>query len=991
MRKFVSILLGLTFAACVTVSAQIYYTAGSDPLTRWKSINTEHYEIIYPVGIDSLARVYAANLEAVREDAIVKPLGVNPKRTSVILHAYTLAGEGNDNKRSNSPVRMDLNTSPSMYDYMSEPWEYTTTIGKSRHLGHAYLLDRGAFHTAWYIIGDNMRVLGDALWYNKYYWLGDARVTVTDLSHAGVGRSADYLKGYRTSFAVNDLRDYNRWKLGSYEIYTPGEDVFGYLLQANFRSQKNDYSFSREWADAHRDHPITALLAGTRPDAAGVLKAGYFKEYRDSLAALFQRDVAAREPFTKATTLWEAEYYTEYNNYVYVEDQDAVYAVKSNLTEADQLVKIDLRTGREKFLMYFNPDNSGFNEADGKLYWSETVHKGPWELEDYSEVFMYDTQKGKLKRLTKNTRYFAPVPHDTDDVIAVSENTVDGKSYVTILSPKGTREISVPAPENGSIKEMTWIGDVLYCLIVTGDGLGLYSMDDDGWKTCIAPQWQNIGDLQTANLMLDGRRTEVLLFTSDVDGVSNTYTYNPATRSVLQLVNSPYGVSNAQAYKDGGLIYSRYGMEGYSIVRTAASEFELQPTDMSAAFSFPLADKGSELAGNAYPKPDEKLLDQYQDESRYPSKNYSKLSNMFHVHSWAPFFVETAGGDDGSRKSAALGAMVMSQNKLGTVSAKLGYSYGKSLNSRKWMHGGHASIEFRGGMPRVALSAEVNTSERMEYAHYRDKDGKVVNDYRFADSNKPYYDISLSLYQPFEYSMLGMNASLEPAVSLHINNDKAVDYIGNRWGTANYVRAGISGSLENEIAHAAIYPRWGVGASINHISPAVIGNYVNLFTAQTGLQLSAYLPGFAITHGTHVALDVVNQDWKRGNAVFPTHSLIELPRGFVKLEPEQFDSRNYMKAAIDYAIPVNLGDVSFLNGWVYLRRLQIIPFIDYALCWQYSGGKKEMYSVGSDFIVDNNLFHLGVGLSLGLRYAYNNGSPAMPQQHTFQFLFKAGL
>jgi len=292
---------------------------------------------------------------------------------------------------------------------------------------------------------------------------------------------------------------------------------------------------------------------------------------------------------------------------------------------------------------------------------------------------------------------------------------------------------------------------------------------------------------------------------------------------------------------------------------------------------------------------------------------------------------------------------------------------------------------------RHAESGSVCRGEYIGKNGICDKDGKIVNDYRFADSNKPYYDISLSIYQPFEYSMLGMNASLEPAVSLHINNDKAVDYIGNRWGTANYVRAGISGSLENEIAHAAIYPRWGVGASINHISPAVIGNYVNLFTAQTGLQLSAYLPGFAITHGTHVALDVVNQDWKRGNAVFPTHSLIELPRGFVKLEPEQFDSRNYMKAAIDYAIPVNLGDVSFLNGWVYLRRLQIIPFIDYALCWQYSGGKKEMYSVGSDFIVDNNLFHLGVGLSLGLRYAYNNGSPAMPQQHTFQFLFKAGL
>ncbi len=991
MRKAAFILLCLTAVASLTLNAQmqIYYSAGSDPMTKWRSLDTEHYQFIYPAGIDSLARVYAANMEAVRNDAIVKPLQVNPARTSVVLHPYTFSADVT--KRSNSPLRLDMYTSPDMYDFMSEPWEYTTAISGSRHLGHAYLLDRGPFHIAWYVIGDNMRVVGDALWYNKYFWLGDAATTVTDLSHAGIGRNSDMLRGYRASLTSGDLRDYNRWKLGSYEYYTPDADAFGYILESNFRYQNDYYAFGRDWADNVTEHPIKSLLTGKRDEPTGALKNRAFKEYRDSIAALFQRDYDAREPYTPVSALWPAENYTEYANFVYIESENAIYALKDTFKEARQLVRIDLVEGTEQFLMFFSQNSSELSERDGKLYWTETVHKGPWELEDFSELFSYDIASGKVERLTRNTRYFHSAPKPGSDVIAVGENTAEGDTYLTILSAAGDKDLSIKTPGNGSIKTMTWLGDVLYCLIVTGDGLGLYSIGDDGWKTCIAPQWQNIFDLAEANIRLNGRDTDVILFTSDVDGVTNVYAYDTTRGDVLRLINSPYGTAEAQLYRDGGLIYSRYGKFGYSIVKTSAADFEMTPVDMSSPYSFQLADKGTQLSGNAYPKPDEEMLAGYQDAARYPSRPYRKAGNMFNVHSWAPFYLDMKATSPSRKTKASLGVMAMSQNKLGTVSAKAGYSYGKSHNSAKWMHAGHAAIEFRGVMPRVSLAAEVNTSERMEYAHHLDKDGKVVNDFRFTDSSKPFFDIALNIYQPFEYSMLGMNATVLPALSLHINNNRAIDYIGRRSGTANYFQFGLAGALETDVAYAAIYPRWGVGASVSHIAPAAFGDAARLSTSQTALSLSAYLPGFAATHGISVSLDLVNQDWKRGEAVFPTESLIELPRGFVKVDAAQFNSRNYVKGGLDYALPVNLGDFSCLGGMLYLRRLQAIPFFDYAASWQYSGGRKEFYSVGTDLMLDINLLHIGVGLSAGVRYAYNNGSPEMPGSHTFQFLFKAGL
>lgn len=987
MKRFVSVLFFISAITCLTANAQLYYSAGSDPFTKWKSIRTEHYDIIYPYGVDSLARVYAANMEAVRKDAIVLPQKVDPARARVILHPFSLAG--NDSKRSNAPLRLDIYTSPDMSDYMSEPWEYTTAIAKSRHLGHETLLDRGFFHGAHYVFGDNVRVLGSTF-FNNFYWMGDENVAVTDLSHAGAGRNAEFLKVYRTAFVEKDLRNYDRWKLGSYRYMTPGPDGLGYILEANFRYQNDDFLFSREWADNVIATPLKSLFNGRNPGPSGTFMAPYFNTYRNSLADIFQKDYDSRRPFTAATSVWQAKNYSEYSNFVYIESQDAIFAVKKSFQEADQLVKINPRSGTEKFVMYFNPDASPLDEHNGILYWSEIVHKGPWELEDFSEIFSFDTRKGTLKRITKDTRYFNPALNDDCTVIAVSENTILGDSYLTILSPDGEKELSIKAPDNGSIKKMAWIGDVLYCLIVTKDGLGIYSMGDEGWKTRLAPQWQNIYDLSAATLRIDGRLANVLTFASDVDGVLNIYAFEPATRAVHRLINSPYGAVEPTEYKDGGLIYSRYGRTGYSLAKTDAADFAMTPVDMSKPYSFPLADKGTELAGNAYPKPDEEFLANYLDEKQYPSSDYSKPANWFNIHSWVPAYVNAGMGRSHMALPAAPGIMAFSQNYLGTVQAMMGYSYGKSPYSSDWLHGGHFRIVFNGTIPRVELSAEINTTEKVIYAHLPDEYGMAWNSIVFADDGKPFYEISARIFQPLTYRMLGLNAKVEPYISFHHNNNRAIDYIGGRSGSADYMMAGIGGEIQTDLAHSAIYPRWGVGLSLDRISPFAFGKSASTFTSQFSTKLSAYLPGIDVTHGVHLTMDWVRQNWKRGSAVLTTNSLIELPRGYNAIDPLQFSSARYWKGGVDYAVPVYLGDTS-LGGFMYLKRLQVIPFFDYAVSKRYDGSRQNYLSTGSDLLVDCNFFRLKVDGSFGVRLSFSKSFEPMQVVFPVQFLVKASL
>ena len=62
-----------------------------------------------------------------------------------------------------------------------------------------------------------------------------------------------------------------------------------------------------------------------------------------------------------------------------------------------------------------------------------------------------------------------------------------------------------------------------------------------------------------------------------------------------------------------------------------------------------------------------------------------------------------------------------------------------------------------------------------------------------------------------------------------------------------------------------------------------------------------------------------------------------------------------------------MGDVS-LSSILYFKRLQLIPFGDFAMDIN-PREKKIYYSYGADILVDFNLLRLAFPLSLGMRYA----------------------
>ena len=122
------------------------------------------------------------------------------------------------------------------------------------------------------------------------------------------------------------------------------------------------------------------------------------------------------------------------------------------------------------------------------------------------------------------------------------------------------------------------------------------------------------------------------------------------------------------------------------------------------------------------------------------------------------------------------------------------------------------------------------------------------------------------------------------------------------------------------------------------------------------------MPGFLRNDGFKIALHTQKQ--YIDNKLYYADNLAYMPRGF----DSDIYAENYSMCSLDYALPIYLGDVNW-GRVAYFKRLQLVPFIDYAVLDKSWSNKA--YSAGATLMVDSYLLRIGVPVSFGFRYSYN--------------------
>ena len=947
---FRSLAVALTLLAVSAEASAQYYTAGSDPAgISWRKIDFTNYSVIFPEGMDSLAKRYLYLLEKSRDHA-QEGMRITVPKVPVVLHPYAIGG---NSTAAWGPKRLEICTTPKPYGNLPQNYEELTALRTNRLLGYMSQYDTYTFNFFQHVLfGQQAVAFGVGFYPSVWQATGDANLFVGDETCGGFGRSGESLMYYRAAFVDGDMRAYDRWRYGSYRDYTPGSETFGYMLNSNFRFYSGNYYAMgdalhlqmRDWWDFFGVWNKSFLTA------TGKTVRKHWRFISAYYPTVWSDDYMKRGTHTTGKMLegTQEKLYTEYRDPVRI--GNVFYASKWGMLYPKRLVSID-STGRQRRLMAFSENTSRIVASpDGSLYWSEVVRDPRWELKSTSIIRCYDPKTGRTKDITHDTRYFNPTFSSSGDTMFVAQYSPSGSTECVLLNTNtGSVICNLGAPRKGQITEMIMNGDLLYALSITGNGLGLYSaspMQDAGWDCEIPPQPANMEHLSVH----DGK----IQFVCDRDGVCSIYEFDPFDKTITKLTNARFGNFYPTFDEDGNLWCADYDRMGHHIVKIPADSLisvEV-PMKYDRKDAYPMAERLSGIARRTLNSKEEDGCIDLQDRiDTLRSEPYRKGGKgLFNFHSWAPFYANinriSAMSYDEFYQLAGLGATVISQNTLGTAVTQIGYEAhrdpdlldriinGEKVSGRnKWYHSGHVNFNYTGWYPAVELTADIN-------------DHALV----YKGIGKPFsLDASAKVYVPWDFSKGGWNRGLMPYLQGGWSNDGIYDY---SWGARYWSMLAKS--------KRQLSPRLGFGIEAD--GRRAISDMGTRDLAY--IYLYGYLPG--ITKDQSIKLTVSHQrQWNDSSTpVDMLSNLASMPRGYSKA-----GLSDYTKFTFDYGIFVYLGDVTW--PWLYyLHRLQVIPFADFAINRAPQMKVPDyLYSYGADVLLCGHYFRIGSEINLGFRYA----------------------
>ena len=948
-------------AACLTAPLKAgaqFYLSGTDPAsTRWNSISTRSFEVIYPEGCDSLAFRMARTLENV-SIPVSGSIGYTPnqfyrKPMPVVLHTGTADANG---MVTWAPHRMELYTVPEAYGPEPVPWDLQLAIHESRHASQMQFGRWKSFLLPNILLGELTTGALSALYCGPAFLEGDAVAAETALTSSGRGRTADFLEYYRACFLDGQTRDWWQWRYGSIGRYTPDYYRAGYVSMAGMRTFFDSPGFTAEYYDRLQRHGgvVFRNFRKTVKEAAGMKFDDAWAAITDSLSAIWKAEAEARAPFTEGDAVTECgKYYTSFRSPVAT--GDGIYAVRSGITEPASLQRLGPDGVWQRVGSFASSSSalkySGFN---GGIYWSERIADPRWEMKSESAIMR--RSGGITQRLTKSARFYNPTPAPDGNEIAVTEYPVEGGSSLVILDGlDGSRKWSYPVPDGWQIVESAWIQDRIYVSAITSDGEGIYSIHD------LAPV------LDPANFKIRqlGSRGDLLTFICDLDGSNELYSLDPGSGELQRLTSDPVGVSD-YAFAGDTLYFTVSGSRAKALYRTAVPEGTA--ADPGRIHRYAMAEELS--AGEPFTISQEGHVD-----ISAPAR-YRKGAHLFRFHSWMPVFVNF---DDVSSLSSEtlltggmVGATAFFQNTLGSLHGLVGFSFlDESFHSDPAFH---AKFNWTGWYPVLEASFNMHAKSAGTYTYSLDEENGGVRR-TVAGTGIPAMDASVRAYVPLSTSVGGIIRGVIPQVSFGWTSNSISNLLGKDFDPAVFqsrLTASVRGYVMQSVPASCIYPKLGIGGEAGYSGrPAMNGTYCSSIFAS----VYGYLPGLAPTHGLRLNARVQK---RFDDGVFCEPYMNACPRGTGTAEMTSILAGYPVQTLVtaDYAMPFARLDWGGLKEIAYVRNLELNPHLDFG--WYPEAGKRPesmLYSAGADFnVVLGNILWIPYTTRIGLSFSWTDGN-----------------
>ena len=962
MRSILFLLLAAATFIPLTGHSQ-YFSTGQEPANiKWRQINTENFQLIYPEDYEEKAQQVASIFEKVYALGH-QTLRHEPRKISVILHTHTVKSNG---LVAWSPKRVELFTTPHQRIY-AQDWIEQLAIHEFRHVVQMDKIQQELPRILPLLFGEQAAAVVVGAYLPFWFIEGDAVVTETALSQAGRGRLPSFLMENKAQAVEDGLYSFNKASLGSYKDFVPNRYKFGYWMVGGTRRNYGADIWSKVLEEIAQQplsiNPVNRVLKKETGFKQKALYEKLFSEYRQEWV-----DEVNELDLTPITSLsGQPKFQTNYTQSFAFNESDII-ALKQSRSDLTRIVKIT--PGGEQIVV--TPGSifqESFSGKKNMLIWSERRPDIRWTHADRSVIVVYNLASRAKQEFRYEDKLFSPKISPEALRFAAVEVDKTNRYFLSVFDlVSGKRLQQIAFPGNPFLFTPCWDenGETLYFVALSSKGKALVSvnLEEKRLETLIEPSFHEIRNPEFA----DG----TVYFTGSFTGIDNIYAHHLRTGRTEQLSSVSFG-ADYPAISGGKILFSNYTSNGYQLASLSKNAAMQKPLDEIPLKRYELAEVLAHQEGQVLNFDDvEQVID---------SKPNRKLLHLFNFHSWAPVYVDV--GDSNIQPGVSL----FSQNKLGTAETRLGYEYNWEEESGKYILG----FKYSGLLP--VFDAELNYGTRnsdfnviRQVAVPTQTGFTTVNDTvrQNIEWNELSFDGSVSL--PLVFSQGKYTQLVQPKLEYSYQKVSHTNTTPDEFYEGYYHTLTYRLFLQNSLGRSELdlQPRWAQAIELIYRDGLKGGNDIGHVTAA---QAYLFVPGFFNNHGIKIFNGYQN---KKSGSSFAFGNTVRVPRGY-----HSFQNNELYTLGTDYVMPLLYPDFS-LGRLVYLKRIRSSFFYDYGSAsgniYSTDGEVSAKYnatmqSLGVELMTDGHFLRLVTPVSVGFRGAY------IPDTQNFhlQFLFSVSF
>ncbi|HKJ79119.1 MAG TPA: hypothetical protein VKA10_06270 [Prolixibacteraceae bacterium] len=959
MRSFLLLIIFLGWIG--EVGAQ-YFQTGEDPASiKWRQLNSDNFQLIYPDYYEKKAQNLANVLEEVYRFG-GHTLDYQPEKISVILHTQTIQSNG---LVGWAPKRSEFYTTPHQEIYPQD-WLQQLAIHEFRHVVQIDKINANLPGIVRTILGEQGTALFFGLHISWWFIEGDAVVAETALSNYGRGRLPSFLMEHQAQVVEKGIYSYDKAYFGSYRDFVPNRYKLGYYMVGGARIKYGPELWNKA-LNRVGDYPFTlSPLSRVLKNEIGLNKSGLYYSVFDSLQQVWLQEDENYIPSNISIVTQKAKVYTNYIHNHLLNDS-TVLTYKTSFDQIPTFVKIDANGNETPVFRPGTVFRESVGYRDHFIIWSEQIPDHRWTHSGTSLIRILNTQNNDLFEIKTKFKSFNPAISPDKTKFAVVEADFSNNYFISVYQiPDGKLITRFQSDENNYFFSPRWINnEELVVIILTDKGKRLARINPELNKLNILFD-VDMGEIN--DLKIQGN---FLYFISSYTGKNSLYRMNLTNNNVFHLYEPRFGVESPAIDSDNQkIILSDYTANGFRLVEIPLTEIDLKEWSEVEKGTYRMAEI---LASQEAGIPDFTTM----DTTRFPTKKYNKPTSLFNFHSWAPVFINADSYEFWP------GVSVMSQNMLGTAETILGYRYYLSENTGQF----YAGYKFKGWYP--VFDAEINIGNRASEVRFinqiQNPHGEIINqDTTFKRVVWGETAASLDVLLPLNFNKGPFNRRLQPQVGYDFTAINYRDKSLHNFEDVTYHSA-IYRLYYHQLlrrSYRSIYPNFGFVLDFAYRnSPFGTTRFGNLTTYQSIL----YAPGALPNHGFKIygGYQKKKMEGTRGFT-----DALRYPRGWGKLSTTEMFS-----SAVDYVMPLLYPDwniARFLN----FKRATMVLFADFAnlkgnlyeqnhLAGTYN---KNIVSFGTELNFDVHALRIAP-VNIGVRASY---LPELEKVH-YDFLFSINL